>query len=598
MYIKYTMGSFGTLPGIVGNTLTIVDDIFTQLVRNSRNSSEITVSDFGFHSITRTRVETKTVTIVDTVNLVLGRSRASQDTVEISDSGTFLIIIPKFGNDSVNIIENVNTVIYDTRGKSKDTLNIEEAPSTSRNIGRSSLNEVSISESVTAFFAGFVKEYINETLHIEDSACIDIFAPTLVSVEAPLTIEDSSFVLITQNLFTVDDVTIVEAVSKVVNTTPLSKSISHTVDLVETSFTKIKQYKTGSGALIYLHHTSIQNNFTNVQLTSLYTDNIAYRGDWQLPPETTYDSIVSTLKSTKLILDFSPVYVERDSLNTHQLQTLPIDGKLDYGFIKYTTDKDFTIISGDPENMVVTDIIIPHYFGVTVSGIEVGSTLVAGQYVEFVVTAHDNVGRAEVSGFFTIHFGNGQIVKIWVALTRQLVYDLFLAPDRGAYTESISYDTKVFTSISNVRKTAPKMDRYKYSCKYTATATSTTKHRAFLNIFRKALWVPVIHPLWGQATKVTAFISDGAVINCVTDGCDFHIGDQVFIFKGPDSYHKAFVLAIHPLNIVIDRKLTTDTDQLVMPSFQGVAKGTIGTSYTVESYAKLSIEVEEFYPYE
>ena len=601
LYIKYTMVNFEAAQVTDGNfksVVTVAESYFNVFTRNTPNNSTVTLQDSAVPSRIIKRYLEETEELSDGISKSLTLNRLKNSTVTLVDNSNYLIILPKHAYDSVSIIENTSIAIYHTRGMSNDLVELMEVVGSSLKISKQPSDLVNITEKSSYFFAGFINKYYVEEVSLSDVGTYSIFAPTFKVSNNTVGIADNSYHLINRHGFSDTVLNLGETVPYFVNTTPIAKSLSAVVDIIDSTEIYIKQYKTASVDAIYLTNTPVYRNFSDVKLTSMTTVSILKSSSLYLPPIYSTLPFENYLGHTLFNRALFNKMLSGYRLNLHQQQTIPTDSVLYYGFIKSPVTKDFKILSGGPVDLTVTSIQIPGYFGITLEGLEVGAILPAGDSITFDVIAHDNTGRLEVDNFFVIHFDYGQYIKVWVRITRARVYDLFITPDRDSYSEGITFQTKIFESINNVRKTEPLMEQYKHSCKYTATATHTKKHRAFLNIFRQALWVPVVHPLWGHTSIVTDFTYNSAVINCVTYGCDFRVGQQVFVFQDVDEYYKAFVLVVNEGHLVIDRKLTVDKGHKVTPSFKAIAKGSISTSYSVESYAKLNIEVEEFYPYD
>ena len=598
MYIKYTMGSYiSTVTAYKNSFVNISENTSINILVPKSSVSTLNISESAHSATTRLRILNENTSIIESTLGAVNRPHYILAGVNIEELTNYVSIYPRHNFDAVNISDNYYYSIYDSKGKSKDTINVGELTTSYIKISRQDVDQVNITENTTGFLRVFKNYSVVETINITDKNNYIIFSPIFKTNNESVNISETKPYLITKYSFEEETINITEILDTVVNTVGVSKSIEHALNIYESTAKTVISYKTGSGNLLYIYNNVSPYVREHHLISFLGVTSTTKKTTVFTSPKTGLNGNSPKVINNYSILDRGSKKITMSTINRGQLQTIPNGASLDYGFIKYPKTYPFTVISGGPEDVTITEIIIPDYFGILVSGIAVGDIVPPGEEVSFNVTATD-VGRTNIDGFFTIHFSDGNILRVYVKLTRELVFDLFISPNRKEYNESIVYNTVLFNSINNVVKTKSLMNNYKYECKYSATTPTSLQHRAFLNIFRKALTVPVIQPLWGQTTEVTEYVENAAVIKCVGEYSDFRVGNQVFVFKDADNYHKAFVVAVNAGSLIIDRKMTTKVGWLVVPSFTGIAKGDINTSYSGERAAKVDIQVAEFAPYE
>jgi len=172
--------------------------------------------------------------------------------------------------------------------------------------------------------------------------------------------------------------------------------------------------------------------------------------------------------------------------------------------------------------------------------------------------------------------------------------DMLVEPDKGTYSESIFYNTKMFISSNNKINTAPLLQDFKYRVKYGVTIHETHKHKAYINIFKAGKSQVVSQPLWGQYIEIVQTGEDVKTIYTEdTLWSDFKVGGIVTLYKKYDQYNLAVVESITQNSITFEEKVSVEVGMLVMPAFYGFVKNVINTSYDSERFIKGDILIEE-----
>ena len=170
---------------------------------------------------------------------------------------------------------------------------------------------------------------------------------------------------------------------------------------------------------------------------------------------------------------------------------------------------------------------------------------------------------------------------------------LYARPNVGSYTESIKYRTKIFEAVSGLRDTEPMLADFRYTVKYTAFIFFTSKHRAFINLFRQGLTTTVLAPLWGQVARITDTLTATTTIPCIHKDIMFVEGAEVFITAGYDKFNVVTLLSINTDSLIIDTPVDILEGTIVIPSFVGIVTGEINTTYSGENYEACEIKIEE-----
>ena len=170
--------------------------------------------------------------------------------------------------------------------------------------------------------------------------------------------------------------------------------------------------------------------------------------------------------------------------------------------------------------------------------------------------------------------------------------NFYLMPSKGTYSESLRYSTSMFESINGTKNSKKLVTYPKNTCKYSALAFYTEKHRGFINGFREGLIYTVIHPLWGRGALITSN-NTGTTIYCITSNSDFKVGADVFLVESYDKYSVLTIVEVLANSIVVNLSVETFEGRLVLPTFLGVLTGEVNSTYTGENYALCDINVEE-----
>ena len=168
----------------------------------------------------------------------------------------------------------------------------------------------------------------------------------------------------------------------------------------------------------------------------------------------------------------------------------------------------------------------------------------------------------------------------------------FMTPSKDSYSESLKYSTLIFRGVDGNETTRPRITNPKNTCKYSALAFFTEKHRVFLNGFLEGLTFKVLHPLWGRYAEVSAG-NTGTTIYCNIDNSNFSVGKEIFLVTGLDTFDTATIVSIDTNSIEVDKSVTTTSSQWVLPTFYGIITGAIQSNYTGENYAMCTISIEE-----
>ena len=346
----------------------------------------------------------------------------------------------------------------------------------------------------------------------------------------------------------------------------------------------------------------------------LITTKYTYASGGEVPVEVHYvEGLLNQIENTdnEFVQEaFFPWLSQRH--NIHQINKNPIvnqgeigataqDKCIKFGVITRDKDVEFTITSGEPYDLRVTEMLVPAWLGIDLRDIGVNTILPAGGTLTFIIHAYAGLGRSDVRDFFTIkfdevvpRFGSFQKVSICVDIHRRQSPDILIIPDKGSYHESIEYNTMEFKSVNNVVKTKPRMVNWKYSCKYTVTMHRTDYHKSFLNILKNGKHVVFQHPLWSQVTLLEQTMETSLFCKCDTSGCDFRVNEWAFVYVRPDEYYLRQISAIVSEGLMFSRAVVADVGAFVVPAFPAIVKGEIATSYEGERYIKGDVEVIEF----
>lgn len=172
------------------------------------------------------------------------------------------------------------------------------------------------------------------------------------------------------------------------------------------------------------------------------------------------------------------------------------------------------------------------------------------------------------------------------------MYNFYFTPSKDTYTESIRFSTLTFESVNGVQKSKPLLSTPKLICKYSALVFLTYEHMRIVNGFLDGLVSEVVHPLWGRGSEITSTTS-GNTIYCNTDEYTFTVGETIFVVKSYDTYDVVTITAVNAGNLVVSSSVTAIAGKLVLPTFRGIVKGFVDTSYTGENYAVCNIVMEE-----
>lgn len=186
------------------------------------------------------------------------------------------------------------------------------------------------------------------------------------------------------------------------------------------------------------------------------------------------------------------------------------------------------------------------------------------------------------------------MVQIFIKITRVQIFDYFITPDRGTYTESLSFYTLMFESMDNVRSSKVMMTIPKLDVKYSITVFQTFKHRAFLNYLRKGMVEPIFHPLWGHTVIVTNYEPNTYSIDCHWEPCEYNVGDTIFVFRTHDEYRLAKILSLTPGRMLLNKKFSLEAGYHITPGFTGLVDGEVETEYTGERYSKGNLKFKQF----
>jgi hypothetical protein len=287
--------------------------------------------------------------------------------------------------------------------------------------------------------------------------------------------------------------------------------------------------------------------------------------------------------------------------NQGEIGASPQDRCIKFGVITRDKEVYFTITSGEPYDLKVSELLIPVWFGIELSDIGIGTILPAGGTLTFMITAFATKGRRDVRDVFTIKFdevipryGSFQQVSICVDIHRRQAADILIIPDKGTYSENIEYKTLEFKSSTNKVTTKVMMQNWKYSCKYDVTMHRTDYHKSFINIFKVAKHTVMQHPLWSQVTILEETMGTATYCKCDTTGCDFREQEWAFIYVAPDEYYLRKINQITDEGLFFDGYVTAPKGSFVIPAFPALVKAEIKTNYIGERFIKGSIEVFEF----
>lgn len=172
--------------------------------------------------------------------------------------------------------------------------------------------------------------------------------------------------------------------------------------------------------------------------------------------------------------------------------------------------------------------------------------------------------------------------------------NLVVEPDKGSYSESIFFKTRLFMSSNNILDSDPMRYHPLHRTKYTVTIHNTEKHKAYTNVFGKAKNTTVLQPLWTQYVVVTADTIDGTRIYVEdTMGSEFVVGKQIFLYKQFDEANVATVANIGVNYIDVVETITVHKGMFLIPTFLGFVKEVVNTTYSSERFIKGDILIEE-----
>jgi hypothetical protein len=349
-------------------------------------------------------------------------------------------------------------------------------------------------------------------------------------------------------------------------------------------------------------------------LNPLVTTSYKYVEDGTVPVEVNYvEGVLSKLGYTdneKVHEASFPWLSQRKNIHQINKDPIPYQGEigatasdrcLQFGVIMHDKQMEFTITSGEPYDLRVTDLIVPSWLGIELHNIHIGTILPAGGSLTFIIYAFSNLGRKDVRDFFTIkfdevvpRFGCFQRVSICVDIHRRQSPDILIIPDKGSYSESIEYKTIEFQSMNNIHHTKPMMVNFKYSCKYSVTMHKTDYHKSFINILKSGKRVVIQHPLWSQTTVLNYDMENSTYCKCDTSGCDFREGEWAFVYVDVDKYYLRQIAQIVSEGLIFTRNVVANKGAFVIPAFPAMVKGTINTTYIGEQYIKGDVEFIEF----
>jgi hypothetical protein len=172
--------------------------------------------------------------------------------------------------------------------------------------------------------------------------------------------------------------------------------------------------------------------------------------------------------------------------------------------------------------------------------------------------------------------------------------NMVIEPDKGTYSESIWYKTKMFISSTNIISTAPMLQEFRYRVKYGVTIHETHKHKAYINIFKMGKESLVAQPLWSQGVKI---LQSGINVTSIyvenTSWSDFKVGDDVALYQQYDYFNIATIESISTNYITLTTPVDVNAGMIAMPVFYGFVKNIIDTSYDSERFIKGTMLIEE-----
>ncbi len=382
---------------------------------------------------------------------------------------------------------------------------------------------------------------------------------------------------------------------------------------------KIQEYKINLSTITYKEEIVIfKDDWIVHQICArrpLITSNYYYSPDGDVPVEVNFLNALqgkiecANFESPKKVGFNTGLSIRK---NMHQINKNPVpnqgeigaspaDRCIKFGVITRDKDVEFTITSGEPYDLKITEMLVPSWLGIELRDIQVGTILPAGGTLTFTIHAFASLGRSDVRDIFTIKFdevvyrhGSFQKVSICVDIHRRQSPDILIIPDKGSYHESIEYKTIQFKSSTNVVTSKVMMQNWKYSCKYTVTMHRTDYHKSFLNILKSAKSIVFQHPLWSQVTILEEDMVNSLFCKVDREGCDFRLNEWVFIYVRPDEYYLRQITQIVSEGLMLHRNVVADAGAFVIPAFPAIVKGNIDTNYIGERYIKGNVEVIEF----
>lgn len=171
---------------------------------------------------------------------------------------------------------------------------------------------------------------------------------------------------------------------------------------------------------------------------------------------------------------------------------------------------------------------------------------------------------------------------------------LLVEPDKGSYSESIFFKTKLFISLNNILDSEAMRQVPLHRTRYSVTIHNTEKHKGYLNVFKKAKHLTVVQPLWSKYIGITADTINGDTIQVEdTSWSDFKVGDTVILYQQYDEANTGVIAEVGQFFIRLTAPTTVYKGMFAIPSFLGFVKEVINTEYSGEMFIKGDIMIEE-----
>ena len=257
--------------------------------------------------------------------------------------------------------------------------------------------------------------------------------------------------------------------------------------------------------------------------------------------------------------------------------------------------RDFTFYNGGKDPLQVSSIALSPSFGIAIDGLAVGDVIQPYQQLTFNVLAYQNRGALIVNDFFTIHFTNGQELRIYIKVQRVTDFSIAFAPDKNSYSEQYIFKTAVFKSFNNTESRKSLLDKPKNKVSYSITIHDYDRRRLLEHLLFNGEATFVRQPMWSRALKILQPVVGSNIIYCDTARANYEVGEEVTIYDTEQLISVIVkVTNVTQDHIEVNRGVNAAEGSYVIP----VKKMKLSSSVTGEEFAnnmvRYNITAEEF----